>query len=303
MQRASCFIFLVLFFMGCENKKAEKNYDTPKNGTIHISVDESFKPVMMEQIKVYEASYPNTHIIASYKPEADCFKDLESDSTRMIIVTKGLNRKASDYYEQKISLRPLYDILAYDAVCAIVNTLSKDSVFTLEQIKQYLNGSDKNKSVVVDGRNATSTVRFLIDSVLKGGDFGSNVYAAANSKEAIEYVGKNENAIGFVGSSWISNTEDPEQIQFRKNVRLALLQCKRCDKDTFAKPSPATISYGYYPLVRALYFILKENRAGLGTGFVNYMSLERGQLVFRRSYLVPAKMNFRVRQTQIEIQQ
>jgi len=38
--------------------------------------------------------------------------------------------------------------------------------------------------------------------------------------------------------------------------------------------------------------VLKENYTGLGTGFTNFLSLERGQLVFRRSYLVPAKNIF-----------
>ena len=37
-------------------------YDSPKNGAINISVDESFKPVISEQIKVYESSYPGTKI-------------------------------------------------------------------------------------------------------------------------------------------------------------------------------------------------------------------------------------------------
>jgi phosphate transport system substrate-binding protein len=41
-----------------------------------------------------------------------------------------------------------------------------------------------------------------------------------------------------------------------------------------------------------VYFILKENAPGLGSGFLNFMSLERGQLIFRRSFLVPAKMSF-----------
>jgi phosphate transport system substrate-binding protein len=45
---------------------------------------------------------------------------------------------------------------------------------------------------------------------------------------------------------------------------------------------------------------LKENASGLGTGFVNYLILERGQLVFRRSYLVPAQMNFTVRKSLME---
>ena len=68
----------------------------------------------------------------------------------------------------------------------------------------------------------------------------------------------------------------------------------------YARPSQATIIRGEYPLVRGLFFILKENSNGLGTGFTNYLSLERGQLVFRRSYLVPAKMNFNIRKSMME---
>src|SRR3954468_15855076 len=80
-----------IFIAGCENKKSlHAVNDSPKNGTINISVDESFKPVISEQIKVYESSYPGTKINASYKSEADCFRDLQKDSTRMIFVARGL---------------------------------------------------------------------------------------------------------------------------------------------------------------------------------------------------------------------
>jgi phosphate transport system substrate-binding protein len=52
-------------------------------------------------------------------------------------------------------------------------------------------------------------------------------------------------------------------------------------------------------LARPLYYILKENAAGLGTGFMNFMSLERGQLIFRRANLAPAKMNLNKRSGKI----
>jgi phosphate transport system substrate-binding protein len=50
-----------------------------------------------------------------------------------------------------------------------------------------------------------------------------------------------------------------------------------------------------YPLVRGLYYILKENYDGLGGGFANFLIYEKGQLIFRRAYLGPAKMNFSIR--------
>src|SRR5437868_8569956 len=91
------FIFCIcisLLFINCRNKN--KAYDTPLNGKIYISVDESFKPVISEQIKIYQSTYPETHIIANYKSEAACFRDLQSDSTRMIIVSRGLTDDESN---------------------------------------------------------------------------------------------------------------------------------------------------------------------------------------------------------------
>ena len=296
-----CLILFAVFTLACNNSNEKNTYDSPKQGTIYISVDESFEPVISEQIKVYESTYPDAKIIASYKSEADCFRDLQKDSTRMIIVAKGLTEEERKLFVDKLSYPPQYDILAYDPVSVIINKDAKDSVFTLAKLYDMLSGKDTSKNIVVDGNNATSTVRYLLDSVLHGQNFSKNVMAASGSKAVVDYVAKNENAIGFVGSSWVTNEQDPEQLAYKDKIRFALLECNRnCDSGSFAKPSQATISYGQYPLVRPLYYILKENGNGLGSGFTNYLNLERGQLVFRRSYLVPAKMYFGIRKSNIE---
>ena len=292
---------VLLFFAACKGKVgAIDDRDTPNKGTIRISVDESFKPVMEEQIKVFHSSFPETKIIASYKPEVECLKDLQNDSTRMILIARGLSKKESSIFESSLGYRPQFAVLAYDAVAVIVNHASADSVFTINDLKNILSGKSK-KMAVMDGKNATSTVRFLKDSVLRGADFGANVFASKNSDDVIDIVSKNENVVGFVGLSWVGDSYDPKQKENLKKIRLALIECVRCvEKGLFAKPSQATISYAQYPLPRPMYYILKENSAGLGTGFMNFMSLERGQLIFKRALLVPAKMNFKVRSGKIK---
>ena len=292
---------VLLFFAACKGKVgAIDDRDTPNKGTIRISVDESFKPVMEEQIKVFHSSFPETKIIASYKPEVECLKDLQNDSTRMILIARGLSKKESSIFESSLGYRPQFAVLAYDAVAVIVNHASADSVFTINDLKDILSGKSK-RIAVMDGKNATSTVRFLKDSVLRGADFGANVFASKNSDDVIDIVSKNENVVGFVGLSWVGDSYDPKQIENLKKIRLALIECVRCvEKGLFAKPSQATISYAQYPLPRPLYYILKENSAGLGTGFMNFMSLERGQLIFKRALLVPAKMNFKIRSGKIK---
>jgi phosphate transport system substrate-binding protein len=155
--------------------------------------------------------------------------------------------------------------------------------------------SAKKYNVVVDGKNATSTVRYLLDSVLRGSSLGKNVTAAKNSEDVVRYVANTPDAIGFVGVSWLTDDE-----QFAGRVKMALIECKNCEKNTFAKPSQQTITFKQYPLVRGLYYVLKENATGLGTGLLNFLTQERGQLIFKRANLVPAKMQLYRRRTSIK---
>ncbi len=293
--------FMILFFItGCENNLKGPT-DTLVSGTIHISVDESFKPVMEEQIRVFEKSFPEAHIIAEYKTEADCFKDLYNDSAnRMVIVTRGLNDEEDVYFLDTLKFYPHWDNIANDAITVIVNSKSNDTLFTLERLRNQLSGkTNREQKIVFDGLNATSTVRFVMDSILKGEKFDTSVVQAVRtSQQVIDYVAKTENAVGFIGISWVGNPEDSAQVKMLNKVKIAYVSCVLCEGQPFVKPMQASILTRRYPLVRGLYYILKENFNGLGTGFVNFLNQERGQLIFRRAYL-GSRMDFGVRRVRI----
>lgn len=295
----SCFM-IPFFIAGC-NDSVKGPADTMTSGTIHISVDESFKPVLEEQIRVFEKSYPNTHIIAQYKTEADCFKDFYNDTlNRMVIVTRGLRDDEDAYALDTLKYYPHWDNIANDAITVIVNSKSSDTLFTLERLRDQLAGKiNRNQKIVFDGLNATSTVRFVMDSILKGKQFDTSVVQAVKgSQQVIKYVAKTENAVGFVGISWVGNPEDSAQVNMLNKVKIAYIACDVCDGKPFVKPMQASILTRRYPLVRGLHYILKENYDGLGTGFVNFLNQERGQLIFRRAYL-GTRMDFGVRRVRI----
>lgn len=281
----------ILLFVGCKPQKDKTPAaDSHFSGTINISVDESFKPVIDEQIAMYEASYPGTKIIAHYKPEAECIRDLYRDSTnRTIIITRPITEKEEQYLIDSLGYIPGSKQLATDAIAIVVNASSTDTLFTLKRLHDQLTGKiNRDQRIVFDGLQATSTVRFINDSVLKGAKFDTSIVKASKtSKEVLEYVASDKNAIGFVGISWIGNPEIPEQVEMLKKVKFGWVQCTVCDSTPFVKPMQASILTRRYPLVRGLYYINKENYDGLGTGFVNFMKNERGQLIFRRAYLGP----------------
>jgi phosphate transport system substrate-binding protein len=298
---------IVIILTGCSNRgkdaKVVEGDDTLTSGTIHISADESFKPVIDSQIKVFLSQYPNAQIIAHYKPEAECIKDLLVDSIRMVIITRGLSEDEVKFYKDTLEFAPQYGQLASDAIAVVVNNAAKDSLFSVSDIRGMLNGTSGYKyKLVMDGLSATSTVRFMLDSVLKGQPFAASVQAATTSEGVLDYVAASKDAIGFVGVSWIGNKEDSTQLSFLEKVRIASIQCSNCEEELFVKPYQANIALKRYPLRRGLYYVLKENFSGLGKGFVNFLTHEKGQLIFHRAYLVPDRMNLGVRKVNLKME-
>jgi phosphate transport system substrate-binding protein len=284
---------------GCGGHGNKTPQETPTSGTINISVDESFQPVIDSQIKVFESSFPDVHIIPHYKAEAQCFRDLTTDSTRMILVTRGLTDEENKFYKDSFYLEPSNGPLALDAIAVVVNNHSPDSVFEIQDLKDLLSGKDTKHIAVMDGVSATSTVRFAIDSILRGQAIGKNVMAAKSSLGVLDYVANHADAIGFVGVSWIGDPKDPGQLSWVKTVNVAAIRCTSCGGPTYVKPYQANIALRRYPLVRSLYYILKEGYSGVGNNFMNFLEFERGQLIFRRAYLWPTRMSFDIRDTQI----
>lgn len=291
------YIISIFLLASCGTGVSNVSTDKYDKGTINVSADESFKPVIDSQVQVYESKYPNTKLNIHYKPEAECIRDLGVDSVRMIIITRRYTTSEKDFLLDSMHVSPEQMLLAYDAIAVIVNSESKDVLFTMGEIKEILTGKfKKNLIPVFDGLKATSTVRFIVDSVLRGDSLTNKALAAKNSEEVVNYVARTPDAVGFIGVSWIGNKEDPQQQSFLTKVRLAEIESTDLP-GKYIQPVQANIYAGRYPMTRELFSILKEiPRDGLGHGFKNFMTSERGQLIFRRAYLVPGQMQFNVRQ-------
>jgi phosphate transport system substrate-binding protein len=305
IKHKSPFIILICLFFwmaGCKSyqQKQDELPDTAYKGIINISADETFKPIIDEQIKEYEFHYRATKIRIQYKPEAECLKDLKVDSIRMVIATRSYNRDEKDFMVDSMGVSPESMVIARDAIAVIVNPDAPNTEFTKKDIVEILKGTfTKNLIPVFDGVKATSTVRFIIDSVLHGDSLTSKAMAARSSERVIDYVSKNPDVIGFIGISWIGNPEDTMQIGFLKKVTMAAIASSN-SPGVYVKPSQANIYTKRYPMVRDLVYILKENYKGLGHGFADFMSGEIGQLIFRRAYLMPAQKNFGIRPVRLK---
>lgn len=285
-----------LCFAACgEDENAPK--DTPNSGTIEIAVDETFRPVIEEQIHVFDSSNPEAHINVHYKSEAECFKDYLAGKVRLILVTRGLTPEEQKYCEAK-SIYPQWQELARDAVAVVLNPQNPDTALGMAQLRGILTGQYKEPYNVVFDNGGSSTLRFIQDSILKGQPLGKNVFAANGNDSVVNYVAQNPKSIGIVGVSYVSSDNDPTNTgTFISKVKVAAIYNDSTHE--YLQPYQAYIALRSYPLSRNLYAIKNEPHQGLGTGFANFLSRERGQLIFHHAHLFPLRTSVILREAAV----
>ncbi len=290
------FASISLSVLSCD-EPAKKHADTLIAGSIEIAVDETYKPVIEEQLRVFDSSYPDAKINISYKPEAECFKDYFDNKVHLILVTRPLTKEEKELCDQK-QIAPSYQELARDAIAVILNKESPDSMLGMAELKGILTGVYKKKYTVVFDNSGSSTVRYITDSLLKGQKLGTNVFAAKNNNEVVDYVAKNPDAIGFVGLSYVSDSSDATNTgAFINKVQVAAIQNDSTMQ--FYKPYQAYIALKTYPLTRKLYYISRDNYPGLSKGFANFLAGGRGQLIFYHASLFPLQMTVVIRSAEM----
>ena len=280
--------------------------DTPTSGRLKISVDESFAPIIDSHVYTFQKLYKYAKIQASYKPEGEVIKDLLTDSSRLIVISRLLTPNEKQYFE-KIKIIPRVTKVAVDGVALIVNPITPDSLLTMAQLKEIFSGranswkkinpeSKLSELTIVFDNNNSSTARYILDSINQKQPLPPNTFAAKSNPALIDYVAKNPNAIGVLGVNWISDFDDSAAVGFLRKIKVVAVSAKNnpASADDYFQPFQGYLAQGTYPLRRNLYIISREARAGLGTGFASFVAAEKGQRIFLKSGLLPATMPIRL---------
>ena len=292
-----------LFFSSCGNKPNNgEDTDTPTTGKKTIVVDATFKPIIEEEIDVFQNDYKYAFITPKYKTENEAFNDLFKDSVDVILVTRGLSVKEKKFFEDK-KMFPVETKVAYDGLALIVNNKNVDTMITVKDVEKILTGQITKWSqlnpgsklgdikVAFDNKNS-STVRFAVDSICKGKELSPNLSALNTNPDVIDYVSKTEGAIGIMGVNWVSNKSDSTALSFLDKIKvMAISKAEKATYENSFQPFQAYIANKTYPFIRSVYMINAEGRAGLGLGFIGFVAGDKGQRIIKRAGLLPANVN------------
>lgn len=292
-------ILVAFVFWGCG---ADKNSptDTATSGSIHIVVDDAYKPLMDSEQRVFEALYTNAHVNIKYETEDSCIKDLmASDSVRFAVVARKLTKDEEDFFHSKHYF-PEQVKIATDAMALIVNKDNPDSLLTIDKIKAIFNGEDSSwtqlnshtkldKIAVVFDHENSSNSHYIRDSIVHGKKFPVYCFALKSNTDVIDYVSKNPNSMGIISVNWISDNYDSTVMRFLNSVRVVGVSHKESSNiNDFYQPFQAYMKMNQYPFCRNVYIIKREARTGLGSGFTAFISGEKGQRIVLRAGLLPA---------------
>ena len=303
---------MALTLAGCGDQRSKS---TSTRGIAKIMCDESFQSILEQEIAVFEYQYPEASIMPDYINEHDALDSLMHNKVDLIITSRDLTP------EQRKSLKTLgrgyrSRKIAVDAIAIIVNKQNDIDELSMEDLSEIFTGKAKrwgevyptklkNDSIKIlfDG-SGTGVVNYIKNKFLKGGKFGSNVYAKKSSPEVFEAVEKSKNVIGLIGVSWITSdlksvekpiSEKYDELKENNEVsvidftdRIKVMPVRAMDKAQGVKPYQAHIYSGDYPLVRSIWAIDASYNGTLDHGFYAFLTGVIGQKIILQTGILPA---------------
>jgi phosphate transport system substrate-binding protein len=295
------FVFILLAILSC-NRGAKKAgvEETRTSGTTELLVDESFARILDDQIEVFKSDYPNAKVTTVLGNEKKILPDFLNGKVKMMVLSRMLKPEEELYYKQK-QIAVFTDRFAIDGIALITNAANIDTNIAVKDVLDIMKGtSSSNKKLVFDNAYS-STIRYFIDSAKVKELPKTGVYTLQSNNDVIKYIAENKDYIGVVGVNWLlkNNKDILTYLSKIKIMGVKNLPGKKGD-NLFYKPTQGNLIKGIYPFLRNVYIINAEGRDGLGTGFANWLTSPRGQLIVLKSGLGPHKMvsrDFNIRNT------
>ncbi len=291
-------VLLVFLFAMCNQKSKNDTKETILKGSIDITVDETVKPIIDDQIAVFEGTYYEAKITVKPKSEAELINDLVNQKAKVVVTARNLTEEELQRFE-KNNINARITPFAKDAIALISSKSNNDTLIALKTVIDFMQGKPNTgiKGLVFDNPNS-STVRYMKE-LAKVKDLPTQgVFSFKTNDEVIKFVSENDGMIGVVGVNWLVQPS-PNMIDVVKKINV--LSVKGLKDNKYYSPTQNDLAEVKYPLARDLFIINCQGYSGLGTGFASFVAGEIGQRIVLKSGLLPVRTPGRKLQIRNEI--
>ena len=300
---APLFLLTLLYFLSCSSGKQQGTSNWLSEYDVNVAIDETFQPIMSDLVDSYGMAHKEANMKPVFVSEDSALRLLVRDSLRCCIVTRPLNaNELSMVKANNLGIRQ--SLVAYDAIALVVNKSSKDSLITLQEIKDIVAGkitrweqlshhAQKGELKLVFDHSGSSTVRYMRDSLCNGNDLQGNVFASEgrSNRSVLEMVKADPTIIGVVGANWLKSDSSSVLSDFRNLDFNVMRVCPNPETySKYVRPYQHNIHMGFYPLVRNVYIMYTDPRTTSHVrSFYFFVKGQKGQtIICNDSQLLPS---------------
>ena len=141
-------LVLLTLLSACQSKPKDGQTDTYTSGVIAIAADESFQPIVQEEIDVFEGLFPLAGIVPRYVTEVDAVNLLLKDSLRLAITSRRLTPEEMNSFNSR-KFFPQEIKIATDGLALITHLGNPDSLISVKDIRRILTGDAKQWKISI----------------------------------------------------------------------------------------------------------------------------------------------------------
>ncbi len=273
---------------GCKNRVYVDPIENINKGEITILCDQDLEYVMKQQGEVYEGLFDGSKINFTYLSEPELMKALYNREAQVAVIGRRMTEKERKDLQAIDTIIPREHLVASDALAIIVGKQSPIRKISYADFIAGLNSAKPTYHYIFESKQS---------GLLQSFDFFKNAknptaFFGMDSLDAlIDYLQKNENAMGFISFSKISDSDNERAKEILKKVNIVYVEIQdSTGKKIDTRATQADIAEGLYPFVRPINYILLNPKERIGIGFANHLHRPGGSKLFLKTGLIPARM-------------
>lgn len=244
--------------------------------TIRIVGSDTMFELTAKLTEAYMKENPGVSLHVKGGGTAEGIKALIQNKTDICTASRNLKPEEAKLLADYYGSLGLVFLIAKDGLSIYVNPYNHVKDFNMQQLKDIYTGKitnwkvfgGKDTSITVVTRNPNSgTYLYFKEHVMEDENYSSSAMVATTTKEIVNFVSKNTNAIGYGGMGYKKNT-------FHAKIN-------------GIEPNEENVRNDTYPITRYLHFFTTKSPGGVVKNFIDWVLSPAGQNVVRKSGYIP----------------
>jgi phosphate transport system substrate-binding protein len=271
-----------------------KGKDVPTAGELELWADHGDSLLITQCVELFEKNYPKAKIKVIYAPETDILKAVNDGVCRACILHRNFDTVEKSALESRdFKVRSVK--IATTSTAVLVNKENKIDSLSLDILKEILSGKSKvlqlgeqANTAIFDqagGSNFLQLSRWLIKDGLELK--GAQIRSLKSPQMVLRWLQTHNDALGFVNVNTIADRGDPEAANWLEKLKVIKIQSNLDGK--FVYPFQSQMASRQYPFTMEVYLHDLQGYSGLASGLQAWIYSQPGQILIKKSGLLPSK--------------